>query len=216
MYQPVLSEEFGVMCCACLVCLCGQVMNMVRKLAARERSTERPSCYTTADFAADEPDAESESGRGGVITDVLLCNVRLVRQQKLFCRGEAVHDEGSTPRQMGAFMTLQHSRQGKARQALDPDSLRMLSMAEERLADSATAYNLPTPSHTVDRPEETNGRFRSVQPLEKDVASRRRSAWARRFSTVLRDIETLKDGAEACLTSTAAGRILTGRGIGRK
>ena len=56
----------------------------------------------------------------------------------------------------------------------------------------------------VERPEELSGRFRTVRPLALDTRNRRKFIWARTWSTITSDLQTLRDGQELLLTIDAA------------
>ena len=56
----------------------------------------------------------------------------------------------------------------------------------------------------MSRPEESTGSFRTVRALQTDTARDKHFKWAQRWSTVAKELETLKDGAEAAITAPNA------------
>lgn len=167
------------------------VMNMPERLAARERAAGGSS-YSDAEFAAD--DGEGASRSQVALTDVFLAIVKHVRSQKLFVPGA----------QLKGWTTL-HSRKP---QKMDPQCVQIVQIAEERLSTTANKYYLPLKVRVAKRPEESNGLYRSVPSLEADAHSRRHFSHVRKYGCNANEIETLKDGAEACLTADAIRKEL--------
>ena len=85
-----------------------------------------------------------------------------------------------------------------------PSFLTLLSTGEERLRRSVETHYLPTRSRLVSRPEESTGAFRTVKALHPDTLKEQHFRWGKLWSTSAAEIDTLKDGTEAMVTSDMA------------